>query len=141
MADGRDITSEVKRIIKDQLDVDHWPRLREHLTRAFARRTQDEWVAVFADSDACVAPVLSLRQAPHHPHLAERQTFVEHHGVVQPAPAPRFSATPTALSRPPARPGAHSREILTDWGIDHPDALLAAGVARQSTPAEPEETR
>ena len=73
--------------------------------RAFATRTRDEWEAVFEGTDACVAPVLSLREAHAHPHLAARGTFVEHHGVTQPAPAPRFSATPAALTTPPARPG------------------------------------
>jgi alpha-methylacyl-CoA racemase len=87
---------------------------------------------VFEGSDACVAPVLSLHEAPEHPHLAERKTFVEHHGVVQPAPAPRFSGTPTALRLPPAFPGAHSRDVLMDWGIDRPEDILASGVARQA---------
>lgn len=114
-----------------QGDVASWPRLRERFAETFAQRTRAEWIAVFEGSDACVAPVLSMREAPEHPHLAERRTFVEHHGVLQPAPAPRFSRTPAALTSPPAGPGAHSREVLTDWGLD-PEPLLAAGVAGQS---------
>jgi alpha-methylacyl-CoA racemase len=101
--------------------------LRGLIGDAVRRRTRDEWVEVFAGSDACVAPVLSFAEAREHPHLAARQTYVEHHGVVQPAPAPRFSRTPAALDRPPARAGEHTREALADWGVPDVDALLAAG--------------
>jgi alpha-methylacyl-CoA racemase len=101
--------------------------LRGLLADAVRRRTRDEWVEVFAGSDACVAPVLSFAEAREHPHLAARQTYVEHHGVVQPAPAPRFSRTPATLDLPPARAGEHTRAALTDWGIEDVEALLAAG--------------
>jgi alpha-methylacyl-CoA racemase len=113
-------------------DVANWPLLRRRFADAFAKQSRAEWLKIFEGSDACVAPVLSLQEAPEHPHLAERKTFVEHHGVVQPAPAPRFSGTPAELGLPPAVPGGHSREILAAWGIDHPDEILATGVARQS---------
>ncbi|OEV06660.1 carnitine dehydratase, partial [Streptomyces nanshensis] len=83
-----------------------WGELRAVVAERFKARTRDEWDEVFRDSDACVAPVLSLREAPRHPHLDARGTFVEQGGITQPAPAPRFSATPTAVSRPPALPGA-----------------------------------
>jgi alpha-methylacyl-CoA racemase len=115
-----------------QGDVGNWPKLRERFAQAFVQRNRADWLAIFADSDACVAPVLSLTDAPRHPHLAERETFVDHHGVVQPAPAPRFSETPAELSRPPAIPGGHSLEVLGDWGLDHADELLAANVIRQA---------
>jgi alpha-methylacyl-CoA racemase len=101
--------------------------LRGLIGDAVRRRTRDEWVEVFAGSDACVAPVLSFAEAREHPHLAARQTYVEHHGVVQPAPAPRFSRTPATLDRPPSRAGEHTREALGDWGIDDVEGLLAAG--------------
>jgi alpha-methylacyl-CoA racemase len=94
------------------------PELRARLVAVFATRTRDEWSAVFADSDACVAPVLSLTEAPHHPHLAARHTFPIHHGVRQPAPAPRFSGTPASLGTPPPRPGEHDDVVFTDWGVD-----------------------
>jgi alpha-methylacyl-CoA racemase len=119
-----------------QGDVASWPALRQRFASAFAQRTRDEWVKVFEGSDACVAPVLSLTEAPQHPHLAERKTFAEHHGIVQPTPAPRFSGTPAELGRPPAVSGADSRAILIDWGVDRPDDLLATGVIRQVTPPE-----
>ncbi len=96
-----------------------WPELHERIAARIATRTRDEWLAVFDGSDACVAPVLSLREAAGnaHPHLAGRQTFVTAHGVAQPAPAPRFSATPSTLTTPPPRPGEHTREALAGWGI------------------------
>ncbi|MFD6555794.1 CoA transferase, partial [Streptomyces sp. NPDC058398] len=80
-------------------------------------RTRDEWTAVFEDTDACVAPVLSLREAPGHPHLAARGTFVDHDGITQPAPAPRFSATPTSVRLGPALPGAGTADVARDWDV------------------------
>jgi alpha-methylacyl-CoA racemase len=106
--------------------------LRTLLAETIARRTRDEWVAVFAGSDACVAPVLSFAEARDHPHLAARQTYREHHGVVQAAPAPRFSRTPATLDLPPARAGEHTRQALADWGIPDVEALLAAGTVTQA---------
>ncbi|RFU87211.1 CoA transferase [Streptomyces triticagri] len=98
-------------------DFARWDELRSAIAERFKTRTRDEWTAVFAGSDACVAPVLSLREAPQHPHLAARGTFVEHSGITQPAPAPRFSATPGAVRSAPARPGAHTAEIAADWDL------------------------
>ncbi|MFG2318911.1 CaiB/BaiF CoA transferase family protein [Streptomyces tendae] len=98
-------------------DLARWPELREVVAARFKSRTRDEWTAVFADSDACTAPVLSLREAPHHPHLAARATFTEHDGITQPAPAPRFSATPTAVRTGPAPPGAGTEAVVRDWGL------------------------
>jgi alpha-methylacyl-CoA racemase len=96
-------------------DPARWPELRAAFAARFRTRTRDEWTRVFEGSDACVAPVLSLREAAGHPHLAARGTFTESAGTVQPAPAPRFSATPGSLRRPPARPGAHTAEVARDW--------------------------
>jgi alpha-methylacyl-CoA racemase len=107
--------------LPDQYDRAGWPRLRERFAAAFARRTQREWVAVFEGTDACVAPVLSPAEAHRHPQPASRGTFEERDGVVQPAAAPRFSATPTAPAGPPALPGAHTREVLADWGVEAPE--------------------
>ncbi|MFH8366896.1 CaiB/BaiF CoA transferase family protein [Streptomyces sp. NPDC018031] len=98
-------------------DFDRWDELRAAVAARFAERTRDEWTEVFQGSDACVAPVLSLREAPGHPHLAARGTFVEHAGITQPAPAPRFSATPTGVRRSPARPGADAAEVAADWDV------------------------
>ncbi|MEV6399373.1 CaiB/BaiF CoA-transferase family protein [Streptomyces sp. NPDC051907] len=98
-------------------DFARWDELRDAVAARFKTKTRQEWTAVFEGSDACVAPVLSLREAPAHPHLAARATFVEHGGLTQPAPAPRFSATPVAVRRPPAQPGADTAEIARDWDV------------------------
>ncbi|MFI1168979.1 CaiB/BaiF CoA transferase family protein [Streptomyces sp. NPDC020801] len=105
-------------------DVTRWGELREAVAGRFASRTREEWTAVFEGSDACVAPVLSLREAPHHPHLAARGTFTDHTGITQPAPAPRFSTTPTAVRTAPARPGADTADVARDWDLP---ALLEDG--------------
>ncbi|MFF5856935.1 CaiB/BaiF CoA transferase family protein [Streptomyces sp. NPDC012751] len=110
-------------------DLTRWDELRERIATAFKSRTRDEWTAVFEGSDACVAPVLSLREAPAHPHLAARGTFTEHGGITQPAPAPRFSATPTAVRTGPARPGADTAAVARDWGLPaHPAGAPGAPV-------------
>ncbi|MET9272326.1 CaiB/BaiF CoA-transferase family protein [Kribbella sp. NPDC003557] len=114
----------------DRNDPAQWPELRKVLAETFRQRTQAEWTAVFDGSDACVAPVLPL--GGDHPHLVARGTFVDHDGVRQAAPAPRFDRTPTSLGRPPARPGEHTREALADWGITDLDDLLESGAAVQS---------
>ncbi|MDR6976117.1 alpha-methylacyl-CoA racemase [Streptomyces sp. 3330] len=111
-------------------DRTRWGALREAVAARFRSRTRDEWTALFEDSDACVAPVLSLREAPHHPHLAARGTFTDHGGITQPAPAPRFSATPTAVRTGPALPGADTRAVARDWDLP---ALVTDPVR---TPAE-----
>lgn len=120
----------------DRFDPDSWPTIRKQIAEVFATRTRDEWTETFAGTDACVAPVLSLREAPNHPHLAERGTFIEVNGVVQPAPAPRFSRTPAAVGIKPAAPGTHTREVLEQWGISDVDSLLNSGAAVQHGPAD-----
>ncbi|MGW1718220.1 CaiB/BaiF CoA transferase family protein [Streptomyces sp. NPDC002156] len=98
-------------------DIARWNDLREAVTARFKSRTRDEWTAVFEGSDACVAPVLSLREAPHHPHLAARGTFTDHGGITQPAPAPRFSVTHTSIHSGPAQPGADTADVARDWDV------------------------
>jgi alpha-methylacyl-CoA racemase len=101
----------------EQRDAARWPELRDLIAARFRERTREKWTSVFDGSDACVAPVLSLREAPTHPQLAARGTFTDHADVTQPAPAPRFSATPTAVRRPPATPGADTEAVAADWGV------------------------
>ncbi|MER7884609.1 CaiB/BaiF CoA-transferase family protein [Streptomyces fimicarius] len=101
----------------DRWDLARWDELRAAVTERFLTRTRAEWTEVFAGTDACVAPVLSLTEAPHHPHLAARSTFVEHSGITQPAPAPRFSATPVSVRGGPARPGADTAAVAADWDV------------------------
>jgi alpha-methylacyl-CoA racemase len=113
-----------------QLERERWPELGEAIAGAVGSRTRDEWAAVFAGEDACAAPVLSLLEAAAHPHNRERRTFVESGGVVQPAPAPRFSAAPTALPTPPGPPGADTDAVLADCGFDAAEigGLREAGI-------------
>ncbi len=107
-----------------QMDRSAWPSLREKLAAAIAKKTQAEWSEIMGGTDVCFAPILDLDEAPKHPHNAARQTFVEVGGVTQPAPAPRFSATPGKIQGPPPAIGAHDREALSDWGFS--DAEIAA---------------
>jgi alpha-methylacyl-CoA racemase len=105
----------------NQQDRGGWPGLRSRIAAAFATRTQAEWTQVFAGSDACVAPVLSLREAASHPQMAARGTLFSREGVVQPAPAPRFSATPaTPVTSPSSRGQHHPAEILAEWSAGKP---------------------
>ena len=100
-----------------QMDPSAWPDLRERLTARFASKTRDEWCEILEMTDVCFAPVLTMAEAAEHPHIRSRATVVEEFGLAQPAPAPRFSRTPGAIRRPPAWPGQHTDEVLTDWGF------------------------
>lgn len=100
-----------------QHDRDRWPALREKLAETFRTRTRDEWCRLFEGTDACVAPVLSLAEAPAHPHNRARGTFAEADGIIQPAPAPRFSRTPVALRETPQAGQDDRNAIITDWCI------------------------
>src|SRR5579863_596102 len=100
-----------------QNDRTQWAAFQERLKAVFKTKTRDQWCAIMEGSEVCFAPVLSLIEAPQHPHNLHRGTFVEVDGVVQPAPAPRFSRTPSKIQCPPARPGEHTEEALRDWGF------------------------
>ncbi len=100
-----------------QADVHGWPMLKYRLADVFKTRTRAEWCALMEGSDACFAPVLDWDEAPAHSHNRARETFVHIDGVLQPAPAPRYSSSRPAMPSPPAAPGAHSEAILRDWGI------------------------
>jgi alpha-methylacyl-CoA racemase len=112
-----------------QMDRAGWDSLRTKLGHVIAQKTQAEWCEIMDATDVCFAPVLDLDEAPRHPHNAARKTFVELEGVIQPAPAPRFSKTPGAIQGPPPAIGAHDREALGDWGFSSAeiDALKASG--------------
>jgi alpha-methylacyl-CoA racemase len=117
----------------DRNDPARSDQLRGVISDAVASRTQAEWVEIFDGSDACVAPVVPLSEAFTHPHLTARGTFVDRDGMVQPAPAPRFSRTGATLTTPPpARAGQDTRGALTAWGIADVDGLLATGAAAQA---------
>ncbi|MFD4195242.1 CaiB/BaiF CoA transferase family protein [Amycolatopsis thermoflava] len=101
----------------DREDSSTWPRLRELFAAAIRTRTRDEWAKLAERRSSCVAPVLDTDEAPRHPHNVARGSFVERDGLVQPAPAPKFSRTPAALGRRPPVPGEHTAEALRDWGV------------------------
>ena len=94
-----------------------WQRMREQLRQTFLREPQSHWCELMEGTDICFAPVLSMADAPEHPHNKDRSVFVKDFGVTQPGPAPRFSRTPGSIRRPPPQPGEHTAEVLEEWGI------------------------
>ena len=112
-----------------KLDRKRWPEAKAKLQARFKTRTREEWCRLLEGSDACFAPVLSLDEAPAHPHNIARGTFVEVDGIVQPAPAPRFSRTPAGKPTPPELPGERGNASLAQWGLtsDEIDALKRSG--------------
>jgi len=103
--------------VPDQSDRDSWPSMKRRMAALIKTKTRDEWCAMLEGTDACFAPVLGPDEAPQHPQLRQRGTFTELAGVVQPAPAPRFSRTVAEISGPPPRPGQHTDEALADWAF------------------------
>ncbi|MEO1253094.1 MAG: CaiB/BaiF CoA-transferase family protein [Pseudomonadota bacterium] len=101
-----------------QNDPSAWSGLKEKLSTVFKTKTRDEWAAAFEGVDACVAPVLSLREAAAAPHNTARETFVEAGGAMQPAPAPRFAGTPSGPVSPPPAIGADTNDVLAGLGHD-----------------------
>lgn len=130
-ADGRSVAvgpieSKFYAILREKLDLNDelfdrqndkraWPAMRARLREIFAARTRGEWVALFAGDDACVTPVLDLTESPAHPHFAARRTFVDEAGGVQPAPAPRFSNTPSRIQNSPALQTSDPQSVLRRW--------------------------
>jgi alpha-methylacyl-CoA racemase len=100
-------------------DRSQWEQLRAVFAARFRTRTRDEWADVFAGRDACVAPILTLAEAPEHPHNVARQTFVDVDGVRHPAPAPRFDRTPGELAVKACYAGQHTDDVLGELGYDH----------------------
>jgi alpha-methylacyl-CoA racemase len=127
--------------LPDQYDRSGWPRLHDRFSTVFATRSREEWTAVFAGTDACVVPVLAMSEAPHDPHTSARRGFIEVAGVMQPAPAPRFSRTPTTRPSPRRVPGEDARGVLGRLGYTEPEigALLRGPVGtRGGLAAAPE---
>lgn len=120
-----------------QMDQSAWPGLKQRLTEIFRSKTRDDWCELMEHTDVCFAPVLTMSEAYEHPHNVARGTFLDLDGVRQPAPAPRFSRTPGEIARPPAHPGQHSREVLTEWGLDGAriDEVLGNGAVVDAAPA------
>lgn len=114
---------------KDRHDRKGWPAIRACFTQKFREKTRDEWCEIMTGHEVCFAPVLSMTEAPHHPHMKARGNFVELDGIVQPAPAPRFSRTKPELRRSAGSAAASSEEVLGDWGFsaDEVAALRTGG--------------
>lgn len=115
-------------------DRSNWDRGRDRFAATFRTKTMKEWQEILEGTDTCFAPVISMTEAPEHPHHRSRGTFVEVEGVVQPAPAPRFSRTPTGTPGAPASAGRDTTQVLRKWGFADLDIerLLAAGAVVQS---------
>jgi len=113
-----------------QMDASRWSEYKQELTRVFKQKTQAEWCRIMEGTDVCFAPVLSLLEAPAHPHNRARGTFVEVDGVVQPAPAPRFSRTRPEVSHGPRRAGEDTGLVLSDFGFSQDEirSLRSANV-------------
>ena len=103
---------------KEQFDQEAWPVKKEKMIEVFKSKTRDEWCSIMEGTDVCFAPVLDLEEAPAHPHNKARNTYIEFNGVIQPAPAPRFSRTQGKIQSAPALAGEHTDEILANWGIN-----------------------
>jgi alpha-methylacyl-CoA racemase len=112
-----------------QHDQARWPELKRRIADVFIMRTRDEWAAHFADTDACVTPVLSPFEAHEHPHNAARGVFVDVAGQLQPGPAPRFSRTPGGVAGPSPHPGQHTDEALGEWGLGEAEIEALKGDA------------
>jgi alpha-methylacyl-CoA racemase len=118
-----------------QYDRRAWPEMRAAIAARLAARTRDDWCRDLDGTDACVAPVLTLHEAPSHPHARERGAFVEIDGVVQAAPAPRFSRSSAGTPQPPRTVGIDGEAVLLEAGFARAevDALRASGALRLPT--------
>jgi alpha-methylacyl-CoA racemase len=116
-----------------QQDRTGWPVLRERLTEIFETKTRAEWTELLEGTDVCFAPVLPMSEARAHPHVVARRSIVEHDGMDQPAPAPRFSRTAAEIQGPAPLPGEHTGEVLAEWGFADAEIerLLESGAVKQ----------
>ena len=138
--DRLDLRNDPDFLPAQQYDTHRWPRMKARLTQIFASQPRAHWEALFADSDDCVWPVLTLEEAPRHPHNQARQSFVELAGITQPAPAPRLSRTPGELQAAPPIVGEHTREQLRALALSDKeiDALLSSRAVQESKAQDPD---
>jgi alpha-methylacyl-CoA racemase len=118
--------------LPEQMDRTTWPAMKDRLAAVIKTRTREDWCRIMDGTDVCFAPVLGMAETPSHPHIRHRATFVDVAGVAQPAPAPRFSRTPGAITMPPPHAGQHTVEVLTDWGFGEADVakLMETGAIK-----------
>jgi alpha-methylacyl-CoA racemase len=123
-------------LVDQQGQPETWPAGKDLLAATFKEKTLDEWCELLEGTETCFAPVLTMAEAPAHPHHVARGTFVEVDGVVQPAAAPRFDRTPAAVPGSPAAAGDHTVDALVSWGVEVEEirSLLAASVIAQAPP-------
>jgi alpha-methylacyl-CoA racemase len=125
--------------LPEQADRASWPKMKELFGQRFRTRTRDQWCELAAGTDACVAPVLTLSEAPTHPHHLARGTFIEVDGVPQPAPMPFFDRTPAALPRPRPRRGQHTVSGLLDWGFQEDDIVRLLNIGAVVSSSAPDD--
>ena len=121
--------------LSPQMEFDDWPEMKKLFQKRFSTKTRDEWCKIFEGTDACIAPVLSIHEAPLHPHNVERETFMEGEDGNEPAPAPKLSRTPGCNKpRPQPRIGQHTVEVLLEAGFSKEDVAkwLKEGVIDSS---------
>jgi alpha-methylacyl-CoA racemase len=120
--------------LPEQSDRTQWPAMQQRFAALFKQKTRAEWVAIMQQTDICFAPVLRMSEATGHEHNRQRESFVEIDGIAQPAPAPRFSGTPTSVQSPPARAGENTDEVLRDWGFSASEiaALHQSGAVKSA---------
>ncbi len=117
--------------LPEQMDRSSWPAMKQKLAAVFRQKTRDQWCEIMEGTDACFAPVLTMRESAAHPHMRERGSYAVFEGLLQPAPAPRLSRTPGEIRHPPASPGEHTDQALEQWGFsrDEIDRLRRSGAA------------
>lgn len=120
-----------------QYDPKGWPVMKVRLAEIFKQKSRDEWMTLFGDTDDCVWPVLSMDEAPLHPHNQARNSFIDIAGIRQPAPAPRLSRTPASVQNPPPLQGEHTRSQLMALGLtaEQVEQLIVSGAVSETTPA------
>ena len=110
-----------EKVFSKQMSRDLWPEQKEEIKKIFVKKTRDEWCELMEGTDVCFAPVLDMSEAPEHPHNKERKTFIDLEGVIQPAPAPRFSRTEPEVVSSPSIVGEHTNEVLSSIGLSKED--------------------
>ena len=131
-AEFLELTGLGDQLTSEQNNRDAWPEMKAQVDACIKSKTRAEWEAIFEGSDVCFAPVLEPTEAPNHPHAKHRKAFVEVAGIVQPAPAPRFSRTESAVQGPPAHAGQHSVDLLSELGFsaEESESLTSSGAVQ-----------